>query len=66
MTTQEIYDHIRAKVFYTKTNGIYMYSEWAEFKCESLCALIDIRDNYEKGFELQIENNKFRIRRLLK
>jgi len=66
MTTQEIYDHIRAKVFYTKTNGIYIYSEWNVFKPESLCAMIDIRDNYEKSFELQIEGNKFRIRQLLK
>lgn len=61
MNAKEIVDFINKKIPYEYTNGRYLWSNWHDFKPESLPQMLEIQQMKGLDFELQIRDKKFRI-----
>lgn len=63
MTKPEILKYINTKISYTKTNDLFIWSDWHTFQPENLKIMKELRDENRKEFEIEIVDNKFRLRR---
>lgn len=61
MTAQEILNYINKNISYEFKRDNWIWSQWHDFKEESLPQMLEIQQMKGLGFKLEIKGKKFRI-----